>query len=145
MPQPTQTAKSHTRWFPPFHFFVIPVLLINVLNSLRHIYQDPSLHTAWAAVVAAALMGLAASARTMTMTVQDRIIRLEMQLRLMEILPVDLRGRIGDITREQFVALRFASDEEMSDLVRDVLAGNLAKPRAIKERVKTWKSDYLRA
>ena len=145
MPQTPQTIKNHTRWFPPFHYFVIPIFLLNVLNALRHIYLEPSLHTAWAALVAAALMGLAASTRTMVMTVQDRIIRLEMRLRLMEILPADLRGRIGDITREQFVALRFASDGEMADLVRDVLAGNLAKPRAIKERVKSWQGDYLRA
>ena len=68
-----------------------------------------------------------------------------MRLRLAEVLPADLRGRIGDITRAQMVALRFASDAEMADLVRDVLAGNLAKPQAIKERVKDWQGDYLRA
>ena len=144
MPQ-TQTLKNHTRLLPPFHFFVIPVLSINFLNEIRHLYLQPSRHFAWTLVVAAALLTLGFLARVMAVTVQDRVIRLEMRHRLKDTLPVDLHGRINELTPKQLVALRFASDDEMPALVRDVLAGNLATQKAIKERVKNWQGDYLRA
>ena len=139
-----QTYKNHTRFLPPFHFFVIPVLFINFLNEIRHVYQGPSRHTAWILIVAAALLTLGFLARIMTVTVQDRVIRLEMRHRLKDTLPFDLHGRINELTPQQLVALRFASDDEMPALVRDVLAGNLATQKAIKERVKNWQGDYLR-
>ena len=145
MPQSPQTLKNHTRLLPPFHFFVLPVLFINLLGTVRSAYQLPSGSTAWALVMAAALLALALLARTMVLTVQDRVIRLEMRLRLSEVLPPDLRSRVLELTPRQLVALRFASDAEMPELVRDVLAGNLASSKAIKGRVKNWQGDYLRA
>ena len=145
MPQTAQSLKNHARLLPPFHFFVIPVLLINFLNEIRHVYLVPSSGTAWALVVAAALLTLGFLARTMALTVQDRVIRLEMRLRLHEALPADLRNRVHELTPRQLVALRFASDAEMPELVREVLAGNLATSKAIKGRVKNWQGDYLRA
>ena len=140
----TQTFKNHARLLPPFHFFVAPVLLINFLHAIRHVYLAPSGSTAWTVVVAAALLTLAFLARTMPLTVQDRLIRLEMRQRLKDVLPSDLHTRINDLTPVQLVALRFACDDEMPALVRDVLAGNLATQKAIKERVKSWQGDYLR-
>jgi hypothetical protein len=80
----------------------------------------------------------------MTLVVQDRVIRLEMRHRLKDVLPSDLRGRIADLTPRQLVALRFASDDEMPALVREVLAGSLPSPKAIKQSVKSWQGDYLR-
>ena len=143
MPQ-AQTLKNHTRLLPPFHLFVLPVLLINVLNEIRHVVQAPSRHFAWTVVLATALLMLALLARRMAITVQDRVIRLEMRHRLKDTLPFDLHGRINELTRQQLIALRFASDDEMTALVRDVLAGNLTTPKAIKGRVKNWQGDYLR-
>ena len=144
MPQTEQTFKNHTRFFPPFHFFVVPVLLINLLNTLRHVYLNSSLSTAWVGVVAAALLMLALVTRNMAVTVQNRVIRSEMRHRLKDVLPFDLHNRIKDLTMPQLVALRFASDDEMPALVREVLAGNLTTQKAIKERVKNWQGDYLR-
>ena len=145
MSKPTQTYKNHIRWFPPFHFFVMPVLLLNLLNSARHVWRAPSLSTTFALLVAAALLMLALLARAMAVTVQDRVIRLEMRLRLREVLPPDLQGRINDLTRDQLVALRFASDVELADLVRQVMGGDLVKKRDIKRKVKNWQADFLRA
>ena len=144
MPQTDQTFKNHARLLPPFHFFVLPVLLINFLNEIRHVIQDPSRHFAWTLVVAAALLTLAFLSRTMALTVQDRVIRLEMRHRLKDLLPFDLHGRISELTPKQLIALRFAADEEMPALVREVLAGSLTSQKAIKERVKNWQGDYLR-
>jgi hypothetical protein len=132
MSQSVQSYKNHIRWLPPFHFFVLPVLLINFLNGARHVWLAPSRSTAFALLVAAALFMAALFARVMAVTVQDRVIRLEMRLRLREVLSPDLHGRINDLTRDQLVALRFASDGELADLVRQVLSGSLAKKRDIK-------------
>jgi hypothetical protein len=145
MPQTPQTYQNHRRNFPLFHFFVVPIFLINVLGSAWMAIQTPVFITIWGAVMAVALLGLALATRLMITTVQDRLIRLEMRLRMADVLPADLKGRINELERSQFVALRFASDAELPDLVRDVLAGNLKSSNAIKQRVKNWQGDYLRA
>jgi hypothetical protein len=145
MADQTQTYANHTRWLPPFHYFVLPVLALNFLNGVRHLWRAPNLSTAWALVVAFALLMLAGVARQMVVAVQDRVIRLEMRLRLRECLPADLQARIAELSRRQLVALRFASDAEMADLVRDVLAGKLKTGKEIKMGVKNWQGDFLRA
>ena len=145
MASKAQTYKNHARFLPAFHFFVLPVLLLNALNAIRHIWLAPNLSTVWTLVVAAALLMLGFLSRTMALTVQDRLIRLEMRLRLQQCLPADLRSRINDLTPRQLVALRFASDAELADLVREVLGGKLASSKDIKMRVKDWQADWLRA
>ena len=145
MAQPTQTLKNHARFFPPFHFFVAPVLLVNLFVTGWQLYKDPSAATVWGLVMALAFFMLAFVARAMALTVQDRVIRLEMRLRLQQVLSPDLLARCGEISRQQFVALRFASDAELPDLVRDVLAGKLDTQKAIKERVRNWEPDFFRA
>jgi hypothetical protein len=145
MAQTAQSYKNHTRFFPLFHFFVVPVLVINLLNAIRHLYLQPNRGTGWAVVLATGLVGLALAARLMALKVQDRVIRLEMRLRMQQTLPADLCARISELTPEQLVALRFASDAELADLVRDVLAGKLTSQKAIKQSVRNWTGDYLRA
>ena len=141
----TQNYKNHARFFPLFHFVAFPILLLNFLNAGRHVWLTPNRGTAWALVVAFGLVALALAARVMALTVQDRVIRLEMQLRLMRVLPPDLQSRISQLQRRQFVALRFASDEELPVLVRDVCEGRLNTSKEIKLRVKNWQADWLRA
>lgn len=145
MAQTSQTYKNHARFFPLFHFFAAPVLLINLVNAGRNLYLQPSPGTTWAVVVAAALVALALAARLMALTVQDRVIRLEMRLRMQQMLPADLCARAVALTPPQLVALRFASDAELADLVRDVLAGKLATQKAVKQSVRNWTADHLRA
>ena len=145
MAERVQTYGNHVRWLPAFHFFVVPVLLLNVINELRRAWYYPSPGRAVAVVVALALLTLAFLARVMALTVQDRVIRLEMRMRLQQVLPADLRARITDLTPRQLVALRFASDAEMPEIVREVLGGRLKTPKEIKLRVKDWEADWLRA
>lgn len=145
MAERTQSYSSHARYFPLFHFIAFPILLLNFLNALRHVYNLPNRSTAFAALVAFGLAALALSARVMALTVQDRVIRLEMQLRLMRVLPPDLQGRVDAISRQQFVALRFAGDDELPGLVREICEGRLSAPKDIKQRVKNWQADWLRA
>ena len=96
-------------------------------------------------VFATSLLMLGLLSRVQVISVQDRVIRLEMRLRLRRLLPPDLQARIHELTPRQLIAMRFASDDEMTDLTREVLAGNLSTTRAIKTRVKNWQGDFLRA
>jgi len=140
-----QSYQKHTRFLPPFHFFVMPVLLVNFLNECRHLWQDPSPHFGFQVVFAAALVMAALMSRVQAVTVQDRVIRLEMRLRLRGLLPPELQPNIETLTHRQLVALRFAGDAEMAELVRDVANGKLATPKEIKMRIKSWQPDWLRA
>ena len=145
MAERVQTYKNHTRLLPAFHFFVLPVLLLNFLNETRLAWRYPSEGAAFAAVVAAALLTLGFLSRVQAVTVQDRVIRLEMRLRLRQVLPPELHARINDITPRQLVALRFAGDAELAELVREILDGKLRTGKEIKLRVKSWQADWLRA
>jgi hypothetical protein len=145
MAERPQSYANHVRWFPPFHFFVLPVLLANVVNALRHVWLEPDLSTAFTALVAAAILMGVLLARVMAVAVQDRVIRLEMRLRLARLLPADLQARIPDLTPKQLVALRFANDTELPALARDVLAGKYGTQKEIKLQVKGWQADRLRA
>lgn len=138
-----QSYENHTRWLPAFHFFALPVLLLNVLNAIRHLYLAPSRGTAFAVVVAAALLAVCFLARTQALAAQDRLIRLEMRLRLQALLPADLMARFGELTVEQLVGLRFASDGEMAELVSAVLKDNIPQ-KEIKKRIRQWVPDHVR-
>ena len=144
MADTAQNYKNHARLIPAFHFFVLPVLLVNVLYHAWFAWSAPSLGTGFAVLVAVALLMAALFARTMPLKAQDRVIRLEMRLRLHEVLPADLHGRIKDLTPEQLIGLRFAGDGELAELVRQTLGGTLATQKSIKEAVKDWQADLLR-
>jgi hypothetical protein len=75
---------------------------------------------------------------------QDRIIRAEMRARLAEVLPAELRTASRQLTVQQLVGLRFASDEELPDLVRAVLDEHIHKADAIKKRIQNWQADNHR-
>lgn len=140
-----QNYKNHVRFFPPFHFIAAPIMLLYFINEVRHLWMNPSRSTAFAALVAFGILVATFAARLMALKVQDRVIRLEMHLRMSGLLPADLQSRMLELTPQQLVALRFASDRELPDLVRQVLDGKLASQKAIKLAIKDWKGDYLRA
>lgn len=142
---PEQTFKSHAKFVPAFHYFVVPVLLVNVINSVIRAYHSFNYERAFGVLVALALLTLAFLARTFALKVQDRVIRLEMRLRLRELLPADLQSRILDFHISQLVALRFASDAELPALARKVLDENLTDQRSIKTLIQNWQPDHLRA
>jgi len=141
-----QTFANHTRFFPLFHFFVAPVMIINLFWAGYRWYATGFGWDGGERVLLALglLLGFL-SARLMALTVQDRVIRLEERLRLERVLPADLKARIAEFTVAQLVGLRFASDAELPGLARKVLDEKIGERKAIKQMVKTWKPDYLRA
>jgi hypothetical protein len=144
MAQQTQTYASHRRYIPAFHFFVLPVLLGNIIVAIVRLVRAPALSTTWGLLVALAIGIGIVYARFMPLRAQDRVIRLEERNRLERLLPADLRGRIGELTPSQLIALRFAPDDEVADLVRRSLSGELKDSGQIKRAIRNWRGDYLR-
>ena len=140
-----QNFKNHSKFVPAFHFFVVPIFLVNIVWSIERLVHSFSEGTVVSLLVALALLVLAFSARIMALTVQDRVIRLEMRVRMQQVLPADLRPRIGEFTVGQLVSLRFASDAELPELSRKVLQDKLTDRKAIKQLVRDWEPDFLRA
>jgi Family of unknown function (DUF6526) len=139
-----QTYANHARWHAPFHFFAAPVMLTNFIVAVVQLIRDPGLERGWWVVVSAALVVVTALVRANALRAQDRVIRLEESLRYYQLLPDELAQRAAVLTPAQVVALRFAPDEELEGLVREVLEGRLTKPGDIKRAIKGWRADTLR-
>jgi len=139
-----QSYANHTRWHPPFHFFFFFLLLINFIWAIVEFVKTPAWHQGWWIVVSAALVMLALLARLNALKVQDRLIRLEERLRYQQLLPADLAQQCGALATGSIIALRFASDEELESLAREVVGGRLTKSAEIKRAIKSWRGDTFR-
>ena len=140
-----QSFANHTRFVPLFHVGTLGVFALNFIWALYRLIQYPAVGTAMTALLAVAFILGALYARVFALTVQDRVIRLEMRMRMKELLPADLQGRITEFTPRQLVALRFASDAELPGLCRTVLTDKISDQKTIKKMVKEWQADHLRA
>ncbi|HKV03519.1 MAG TPA: DUF6526 family protein [Candidatus Acidoferrales bacterium] len=145
MAKATQNFQNHVRLVPTFHFVVLPILLLNFVWSIVGVIRTFSFGTVVSLLLAIALVLLAFNARLFALTVQNRVIRLEMRMRLEQLLPADLRTRVPEFTVDQLVALRFAGDAELPELARKVLQENLKDRTAIKKLVRDWQADFVRA
>ena len=140
---PSQSYANHRRFDPAFHFVGFSLAIAFFVISAMLLWKHPGLATAGQMVLAVLLVIIFFKIRIYALTVQDRLIRLEETLRMQRLLPDDLKARIPELKRGQFVGLRFASDAELPELMRTTLAENLGN-EAIKKRIKTWKGDYFR-
>jgi len=141
-----QNYSNHVKWVPAYHFFVLPIFLLNVTWSLYRLFRpgftlDGLMHL----LVSLALAVFVIQARVFALRVQDRVIRMEERQRFSKLLPDDLKARIGEFTPAQLVALRFAGDDELPELARKVLNDKVTDIKVIKLMVKHWRADYLRA
>ncbi|HEY3382490.1 MAG TPA: DUF6526 family protein [Vicinamibacterales bacterium] len=140
-----QTFENHARFVPGFHGVAFGLLVINLLWSLYRVVRPSGIDTIMQLLLAVALLLLFVYVRQFPLTVQDRVIRLEMRLRLARLLPPEVTPAIDRFTVDQLVALRFASDEELPALARQVLDQSLTDRKVIKKLVKNWQADNLRA
>lgn len=141
-----QSFENHGRYVPSYHFFAIPVFMINFVWSLFRLWKlGISFEGIFGVILAAAFVVLVLRARLFALAVQDRVIRLEERLRYERVLPPDLQVKCGELTIDQVVALRFACDAELPALARRVLDEKLTERKAIKQHIKTWRPDYQRA
>lgn len=143
-PKP-QSFTSHARWDPIFHFFALPVLLLLFpLYSIVHLVRHPNHISVIQLVVALALAINTFRTRTYPLSVQDRLIGLEERQRLEKVLGNAGRDFGGQLSDDQLIGLRFASDGELAELCAAAVSDKLSRVD-IKRRVKNWKPDYRRA
>ena len=90
-------------------------------------------------LLALAVFVVVATGRLYTVALQDRIIQLEMHVRCARVLPAGQDEQLVQLSPKQIVALRFASDLELGDLLTRAVREQMT-PRAIKQ----WRPDYLR-
>jgi hypothetical protein len=140
-----QNFENHTRFVPGFHVVTFGIFAINLVWRIDRVVRVFSVPSVISLLLAIGFLLLFFYVRIFVLTVQDRVVRLEMRLRLQQILPADLRPRISEFQLGQLVALRFASDEELSELARKVLDENLTNRKAIKRMIRNWQPDFLRA
>jgi hypothetical protein len=138
-----QTLANHAKFDPSFHFFLLPVLLINVIVIGFQLYRHPGVLGTWLLLVSLALLVMAGRVRSYATHLQDRIIRIEERLRLSTVLQEPLRSRIGELTDAQLIGLRFASDAELPGLVQRAIDERLSRSD-IKKAVSDWRPDYSR-
>ena len=139
-----QSFGNHRRFFPLYHYVTLPLLAIYTIHAVVDVIRGPGWATFMGVVLALVLCGIFFGSRVMALTAQDRIIRLEEELRMVRILPPDMATRTGEIGVSQRVGLRFASDEELTGLVERILSGELTKSGEIKAAIRDWRADHLR-
>jgi hypothetical protein len=146
MANETQNFSNHKRTFPLFHFVAAPLLAIYLVYSISRLTSAPSLATAMGVVLAAGLVALLFASRIMVLTVQNRVIRLEMTLRLERVLgPVAAADALARLPVARLIALRFASDAELPGLIARVLSQELSSNKQVKQAIREWQPDLLRA
>jgi hypothetical protein len=143
MPNKPQSYASHAKFDPSFHFFLLPVLLINIIVVGYLLFRHPGIGGAWLLVLSVTLLILAGRTRSYATHLQDRVIRVEERIRLTAILPEPLRARIAELSDSQIVGLRFASDAELPDLFQRALDEKLSRSD-IKKAITDWRPDYSR-
>jgi len=143
MPEPVQDLKHHVRWDPIYHFFALPIVLLNIFASIYYAARHFRPLTVWLVVVAIALFIAVLKVRLYAVRVQDRLIRLEERVRIQELVPAALRSRLHELTVDQCVGLRFASDAELPALVDRCLSEKMTRSQ-IKQAVQTWRADLAR-
>ena len=139
-----QNFATHRRFVPLYHFFALPVLLVNLVYRVIPVFSSFSFGSVLAALVAVALFLVALLARVFATKVQDRVIRLEERLRFGRLLSDELKGRTNEFSVSQLVGLRFAVDEELPNLAKKVLDEKIEKSDDIKRLIKTWRPDFQR-
>ena len=139
-----QTFANHTKIEPAYHFVAFGILIVNLVWSVVQLWRAPGFATALQLALAVALLILFLAVRVFALAVQDRVIRLEMHLRVLSVAP-DLSPRFGEFTLNQLCGLRFASDGELPELARKVLTDKLDDRTAIKKMIRDWQPDLARA
>ncbi len=146
MPSAPQTFKNHSRWDPVYHFFVLPVLLLNIPATGywygRHRYEHA--HSGlWLVLISIVLFLLGLKARLFALKAQDRVIRLEERLRLASLVTPEELVELDSLTMRQYIGLRFASNAELPHLARRAIREGLTE-KQLKEAIVSWRPDFER-
>ncbi len=145
MPQQPQSFANHVSR-DARHMPALALLALNVVVALiwAFVAHSPGLPLRmWVVLISAALLVSSLKARTNALLVQDRVIRLEELLRYQAVLSPEQAAAAQALPLNQRIALRFAPDAELPELLDRTLAENLS-PRQIKQAIQSWRADLHR-
>ncbi len=141
-----QNYKNHVRFYEPYHFILLPLLLITIIISAYQIFHSPfnrSLHI-WVTIVLLFVFWTAFMLRQhYSLGNQNRIVRLEMRLRYFQLTGNRFEPLEKRLSFNQISALRFASDDELIPLTERAVNEKLS-PKDIKKSIVHWQGDYMR-
>ena len=137
-----QSFDSHAHHPVPTYVAALFTLVALIASVGAWLFAWGTLELAVVSLACAAA-ALVLISRAYTTRLQDRIIALEMNVRCAKVLPPGGAEQLSGLGPKQIAALRFASDEELGDLLDRAVRDKLP-PREIKRAIKRWRPDYLR-
>ncbi len=140
-----QSYDNYIRFYTPHHFIFYPVLALLLGTCCYFIWtaSDP-LPYVFISIIFAALIWLSYMMRQhYALTLQDRIVRLEMRYRYFTLTGKRLEDIEVQLRDSQLFALRFAPDEEFLPLLERALEEKLSGTK-IKKAIVNWKADNHR-
>ncbi|GAB3300222.1 DUF6526 family protein [Hymenobacter tenuis] len=143
-------TKNTPMLYPWHHFVLVPAALVLALYSIRRYIavagDDSEISRLWFTVMLLAVVGLGALVmmrQHYALTLQDRLLRLEVRQRYFEITGQSFRPLEGQLTLSQILALRFASDAELPELVQVAIREKLSS-KDIQARITDFHFDHMR-
>jgi len=141
-----QDYAHHIRFYPPHHFVFYPLMGCLMVGSAICIFRFPENRLVWIAITLlfAAVIWVSYMMRQhYALTLQDRIVRLELRLRYFQLTQQPFERYEMRLRFSQLAALRFASDAELPLLVEKTLQEGLSAD-AIKKSIRNWVPDHMR-
>lgn len=136
----SQNFNNHRRFNKAFHFVLIPVTAVALINSIVKLISEPTYLHFNISLLFFLVILTSVLARMSALKAQDRAIVNEVRLRYFLLSGKSINE---NLTKSQLIALRFAPDTEIIELAEIAVTENLSAT-AIKKRIKSWKADYHR-
>ena len=121
----------------------MPALILLLVLSVVQTIRNPGLPSVIQLLMILILGTVGFLTRIYALKVQDRVIRLEEQLRLSALMGTEYAPTINALSESQLIALRFASDTEVPTLAKQAAREKL-DGKAIKAAIRNWRADYWR-
>ncbi|GGG45558.1 DUF6526 family protein [Hymenobacter glacieicola] len=145
-----QPTKNKPMFYPLHHFVLLPAALVLLIYSVRRYLavagDDSEISRLWFTVMLLAVVGfgvLVMLRQHYALTLQDRLIRLEMRQRYFEITGQSLRPLEEQLQLKQLLSLRFAGDDELPGLVQAAIREKLSA-KDIQARIQDFHFDHMR-
>jgi len=139
-----QSFENHAKFVPMYHFVSFGLIAVYILWSLYVAVTAFSVAALMSLLFGIGVLILFAFTRVFPLGVQDRVIRLEERARLEHLLGSEHRDAIYGMDTKLLIGLRFASDGEVADLFKAIVAEGISDPAEVKKRVKIWRADHQR-
>jgi hypothetical protein len=141
-----QNYNNHARYYPFHHFVITPLTLILLgwtVSKSDYSTAENSSESLYQLLIALILVLLPLLARLYALKLQNRMILNEMRIRYFHLTGHSFSEKENQLKLGQIIALRFASDSELPDLMQKAIDKGLS-PKEIKKQIKNWKGDYRR-